>query len=141
MKPLVSIIIPTLNEVHTICLTLDAIAANGTAHEVIVVDGGSSDGTADLAEQRGVRLVRATQCNRAIQMNQGKGLAAGNVLLFLHADTLIAPEALTKIADALRERQIAGGAFARRSRSRSLFLRTTCLLAELRGKAFRLVPW
>jgi rSAM/selenodomain-associated transferase 2 len=136
VKPLVSIIIPTLNEVHTICLTLDAIAANGTAHEVIVVDGGSSDGTADLAEQRGVRLVRATQCNRAIQMNQGKGLAAGNVLLFLHADTLIAPEALTKIADALRERQIAGGAFARQYASRSLFLRTTCLLAELRGKAF-----
>jgi glycosyltransferase involved in cell wall biosynthesis len=39
MKPLVSIIIPTLNEVHSICPTLDAIAANWTAHEVIVVDG------------------------------------------------------------------------------------------------------
>jgi len=58
------------------------------------------------------------------------------VLLFLHADTLIAPVALARIANALRERQVAGGAFARRYSSRSLFLRTTCLLAELRGKAF-----
>jgi rSAM/selenodomain-associated transferase 2 len=136
MKPLVSIIIPTLDEVHTICPTLDAIAANATAHEVIVVDGGSSDKTADLAEQRGVHLVRATERNRAIQMNQGKTLAAGNTLLFLHADTLIAPEALTKITNALRERQVVGGAFARQYASRSAFLRITCLLAEIRGKAF-----
>jgi rSAM/selenodomain-associated transferase 2 len=136
LKPLVSIIIPALNEVHTICPTLDAIDANETAHEIIVVDGGSSDGTADLAEQRGVHLVRATERNRPIQMNQGKRLAAGNVLLFLHADTIIPPEGLTKIMIALGEPQVVGGAFARQYASGSLFLRTTCLLAELRGKAF-----
>ncbi len=136
MKPLVSIIIPTLDEVNTICPTLDAIAANETVHELIVVDGGSSDKTADLAEQRGVHLVRATGRNRAIQMNQGKTMAAGNILLFLHADTLIAPQALTKITNALRERRVSGGAFARQYASRSLFLRTTCLLAELRARAF-----
>jgi rSAM/selenodomain-associated transferase 2 len=136
MKPLVSIIIPTLDEADTICPTLAAIAANGTAHEVIVADGGSSDGTAELGEQRGIRLVRATERNRAIQMNEGRRLAGGDALLFLHADTLIAPEALAKITNALRERQVVGGAFARRYASPSLFLRTTCLLAELRGKAF-----
>jgi rSAM/selenodomain-associated transferase 2 len=136
MKPLVSIIIPTLDEVHTICPTLAAIATNETAHEVVVVDGGSSDGTADLAEQKGAHLVRATKRNRAIQMNEGRRLAAGEALLFLHADTLIARVALASITNALRDRQVAGGAFARRYASRSLFLRTTCLLAELRGKAF-----
>jgi glycosyltransferase involved in cell wall biosynthesis len=52
MKPIVSIIIPTLDEARTILPTLDAIAANETAHEAIVVDGASSDGTADIAEQR-----------------------------------------------------------------------------------------
>jgi rSAM/selenodomain-associated transferase 2 len=136
MKPLVSIIIPTLNEVHAICPTLAAIATNETAHEVVVVDSGSSDGTADLAEQTGARLVRAKERNRAIQMNEGRRLAKGEFLLFLHADTLIAPVALASITNALRDRQVAGGAFARRYTSRSLFLRTTCLLAELRGKAF-----
>jgi rSAM/selenodomain-associated transferase 2 len=136
MKPLVSVIIPTLDEVHSICPTLDAVAANETAHEVIVVDGGSSDGTADLAEQRGACLVRATERNRAIQMNEGRRMAKGETLLFLHADTLIAQEALMKIANVLRDRQVAGGAFGRRYACPSLFLRTTCLLAELRGKAF-----
>jgi rSAM/selenodomain-associated transferase 2 len=133
MKPLVSIIIPTLDEAHMVLPTLDAIAANETLHEVIVVDGGSSD---DFAEQRGARLVRARERNRSIQMNKGRRPARGDVLLFLHADTLIAPAALAKITDALGERRVVGRAFARRYESRSLFLRTTCLLAELRGNAF-----
>jgi rSAM/selenodomain-associated transferase 2 len=136
MKPLVSIIIPTLDEVHAICPTLAAIATNDTVHEVVVVDGGSSDGTADLAEQKGARLVRAKERNRAIQMNEGRRLATGEALLFLHADTLIARGALASITNTLRDRQVVGGAFARRYASKSLFLRTTCLLAELRGKVF-----
>lgn len=134
MKPIVSIIIPTLNEAHTLRPVLDAIAANAMPHEVIVVDGGSSDGTADLAEQLGVRVVRATARGRAAQMNQGRRLAHGDAFLFLHADTLIAPVALEKITNALREGRAVGGAFARRYASRSVFLRATCLLAELRGK-------
>jgi glycosyltransferase involved in cell wall biosynthesis len=107
MKHLVSVIIPTLDEAHMILPTLDAIAANETPHEVIVADGGSSDKTDELAEQTGARLVRATERNRAIQMNEGRGLARGEVPLFLHADTLIAPVALARIANALRERQVA----------------------------------
>jgi rSAM/selenodomain-associated transferase 2 len=136
MKPVVSIIIPTLDEAHTICPTLASIATNQAAWEVIVVDGGSSDGTADLAEQRGARLVRAAQRNRAIQMNEGRRLAEGEVLLFLHADTFIPPVALLGITNSLLDRHVAGGAFARRYASESLFLRMTCLLAELRGRAF-----
>jgi len=133
MKPLVSIIIPTLDEAHMILPTLDAVAANGTPHDVIVVDGGSSDRTDELVQQRSASLIRATERSRAIQMNEGRRLAKGEALLFLHADTLIARVALARITNALRDRQIAGGAVARRYASRSLFLRTTCLLAELRG--------
>jgi hypothetical protein len=80
--------------------------------------------------------MRATERNRASQMNHGRRLARGDVLLFLHADTLIARVALTKIIDALRRRQVVGGAFARRYASRSVFLLATCLLTEIRGKAF-----
>jgi glycosyltransferase involved in cell wall biosynthesis len=61
MKPLVSIIIPTLDEAHMILPTLDAVAANGTPHDVIVVDGGSSDRTDELVQQRSARLIRATE--------------------------------------------------------------------------------
>jgi rSAM/selenodomain-associated transferase 2 len=136
MKPVVSIIIPTLNEAHLIVATLDAIGANTAPHEVIAVDGGSSDGTTELAEKRSDRLLRAAARNRATQMNEGRRLAKGDALLFLHADTLIAPVALEKIAKALSRREIVGGAFARRYASQSIFLRITCLLAELRGKMF-----
>lgn len=103
---------------------------------MIVVDGGSSDRTDELVQQRSASLIRATERSRAIQMNEGRRLAKGEALLFLHSDTLIARVALARITNALRDRQIAGGAFARRYASRSLFLRTTCLLAELRGQAF-----
>ena len=131
-----SIIIPTLNEAHQILSTLEAIEPNTTPNEVIVVDGGSSDGTAELAQKKSDCVLRATKRNRAIQMNQGRRLADGDVLFFLHADTLVAPVALEKIADAVRRRQVVGGAFARRYASRSMFLRATCLLAELRGRMF-----
>ena len=107
VKPFVSIIIPTLNEAHQILSTLEAIEPNTTPNEVIVVDGGSSDGTAELAEKKSDRVLRAMKRNRA-----------------------------EKIADAVRRRQVVGGAFARRYASPSMFLRATCLLAELRGRMF-----
>jgi len=125
-----------LNEGHVILSTLDAIAANATPYEIIVIDGGSSDGTAELAEKKSKRVLRTMERNRAIQMNEGRRLANGNVLLFLHADTLLAPLALEAIASAMRRSQVVGGAFARRYASRSVFLRMTCLLAELRGRTF-----
>jgi rSAM/selenodomain-associated transferase 2 len=133
---MISIIIPTLNEAHMLRPALNAIALNSPPHEVVVVDGGSSDGTVELAEQMGARVVRATARNRAIQMNEGRCFAQGDALLFLHADTLIAPVALEKITHALRRRATVGGAFARRYASESVFLRATCLLAGLRGELF-----
>lgn len=61
-------------------------------HEVIVVDGGSEDGTAELAAPLCDRLVRSAR-GRALQMNAGAGVAQGNALLFLHADTQLPPQA------------------------------------------------
>jgi rSAM/selenodomain-associated transferase 2 len=136
VKPLVSIIVPAWNEAETLRHALEAIAKNATPHEVIVVDGGSSDGTVGIAQRGGVRLVSAAAGNRAIQMNEGRRLAQGDVLLFLHADTLISRVALDRIVNALRRPRVVGGAFARRYASRSAFLRATCLLAEVRGRLF-----
>ena len=90
----ISIIIPTLNEATTIedCLgqfDCGSRALSGPdGLEIIVVDGGSDDGTAGIAGScPGVRLVDSGERGRAVQMNAGAAASSGDVLLFLHADT------------------------------------------------------
>ena len=83
----VSIVIPALNEAGPLVPCLDA-AARGDPHETIVVDGGSDDGTAEVARSRGAIVLTAPR-GRAKQMNHGAAVATGGTLLFLHADTLL----------------------------------------------------
>ncbi len=68
--------------------------------EIILVDGGSTDNTVEIARETGVRCVIAPQKGRAAQMNYGAGLAAGRILYFLHADTLPPDGALRHIVAA-----------------------------------------
>jgi rSAM/selenodomain-associated transferase 2 len=82
-----SVIVPALNEAGVIVAALQALAPlRGRGHEVIVVDGGSSDATPDVARPHCDRLVVSPR-GRALQMNAGARAATGDVLLFLHADT------------------------------------------------------
>lgn len=81
----ISIIIPTLNEAENIRLTLEQ-ASRGSSVEVIVVDGGSSDGTPGIASSLGARVLTCPP-SRAGQMNAGAAAATGELLVFLHADT------------------------------------------------------
>lgn len=78
--------------------------------EVIVADGGSQDGTAAIAQAAGATVVSAPR-GRAVQQNAGARAATGNVLLFLHADTFLVPEAATQIETALANSQVGCGAF------------------------------
>lgn len=85
--PLLSIIIPTLDEEASLPLLLADIAEQqGVRIEVIVGDGGSTDGTEAVAIAGGARFVRARR-GRGAQMNDAAGLAGGPFLLFLHADS------------------------------------------------------
>src|ERR671929_685874 len=87
MAPRLSIVMPVLNEAAAIgeaLATLAPLRARG--HEVIVVDGGSTDGTAELAAPLCDQVLRAPR-GRALQMNAGARVASGEALLFLHADT------------------------------------------------------
>ena len=96
-----SIVVPVLDEAEGIAAHLAALAplrANGA--EVIVVDGGSTDATCELAEPLSDRVVVAPR-GRATQMNAGAALASGDVLVFLHADTRLPVEADRLIAAAL----------------------------------------
>ncbi len=82
-----SIVIPVLNEAAAIGATLASLAPlRGRGHEVVVADGGSEDGTRELAAPLADRVFRAPR-GRARQMNAGAAAATGEALLFLHADT------------------------------------------------------
>ena len=83
----ISIIVPVLNEGEAIGAALEALAPlRVRGHELIVVDGGSTDGTQELARGRADRVLAAPR-GRASQMNAGARVASGEALLFLHADT------------------------------------------------------
>lgn len=87
MTPMLSIIVPALNEAAGIVPTLLALAPlRARGAELIVVDGGSDDGTAELAAAHADRVVASAR-GRARQMNAGAAMARAPVLLFLHADT------------------------------------------------------
>jgi rSAM/selenodomain-associated transferase 2 len=106
----ISIIIPALNEAEFIGETLDAASRVRGEVEVIVVDGGSADGTAEVARARGARVVTAAR-GRGAQMHAGALAARGELLWFLHADTRAPADAAECIARALRDTRAVGGNF------------------------------
>jgi rSAM/selenodomain-associated transferase 2 len=86
-SPMLSVVVPTLNA----AATLDGcVASVSEADEILVVDGGSGDGTAAVAERRGARVLFAPP-GRGSQLAAGAAAAKGDWLLFLHADTRLAP--------------------------------------------------
>jgi rSAM/selenodomain-associated transferase 2 len=105
----ISVIVPVLDEEKTIAMTLEALIALAP-YEIIVVDGGSTDRTAAICQQLGVKILVSAR-GRAQQMNYGAGHASGDVLLFLHADTRLPDSALRDIAMALRGPDCLGGRF------------------------------
>ena len=133
---MISIIIPILNEADFLSATLSHVQANSIKHEMVLVDGGSTDATLEIAKSAGAHVVISPQCQRAAQMNLGAQHAHGEIFLFLHADTLLAPTALEQIEKVLADPRVVGGAFVRRYDSSSLFLQATCYLAELRSRWF-----
>jgi len=108
-RPRLSVIIPALNEEAAVARAVDSALAVPTV-EVIVVDGGSRDRTSLVAASRGVSVI-LSQKGRATQMNAGAGRASGDVLVFLHADTVLPPGYDRAIARTLDRPGTAAGAF------------------------------
>ncbi len=108
---MISIILPVLNEERRIGQRLTELSAMEGIGEVLVVDGGSSDGTVERARAfPGVRVLSAPR-GRASQMNAGAERARGSVLLFLHADVRLPPEAFHHVTRALEDPGVVAGAF------------------------------
>ena len=106
----ISIIVPVLNEAAIIRGFLQHLRAVAPDAEIIVVDGGSMDGTVELCRGLADRIVESAR-GRARQMNAGAQVAHGKILWFLHADSLIATNSLKAIEDVLADSRIAGGCF------------------------------
>ena len=131
-----SIVMPTFQEAGRIAETLDAARALGGDIEIIVVDGGSSDGTAEIARGLGARVIEAEHRGRARQMNQGAAAARGDVLLFLHADTLLPPDARSAVAAILSDPAVAGGCFRLRFDDDHPVLRVSSALSSFGFRLF-----
>lgn len=98
---LISVVVPSLDEQETIASTLRPLQPlRGQDIEIIVIDGGSTDGTIELAHPLADRIERAHR-GRAAQMNAGARLARGDVLLFLHADTRLPSQFVELVHNAL----------------------------------------
>lgn len=130
-----SIIIPVLNEERTIAATL-ADLDRVEAAEVIVVDGGSTDRTAESVRATSARLVVSPR-GRAAQMNAGARQAAGDVLLFLHADTKLPAGASRDIRECMADARCAGGRFDIRLDSTRPLLRLVGRMISLRSRLTR----
>jgi rSAM/selenodomain-associated transferase 2 len=139
-NPKISIIVPALNEAQSITHILgDLAAARAAGHELILVDGGSSDATPGLGRSLVDRLVVAPR-GRATQMNAGAAQATGDLLWFLHADTRVPPGAADRLLAALAEGKtwgrfdvrLSGGAALLRVVERMMNLRS-CLTGIATG--------
>jgi rSAM/selenodomain-associated transferase 2 len=108
-----SIVIPALNEAATLPETIRRARANPEVCEIILVDGGSSDATRAVAEELGCRVLAAPS-GRGGQMRAGARQTQGDVVLLLHADTWLPPEAGHAVMNCLRDNTVVAGGFWKR---------------------------
>jgi rSAM/selenodomain-associated transferase 2 len=109
----ISVIIPTLNERENLPETLRALAALSDLYEIIVVDGGSDDGTREWLSHHlpaNGRMMDGPR-GRGNQLNTGAEAATGDVVLFLHADTRLPTTAVRGITELLANTDVAAGGF------------------------------
>ncbi len=128
---MISVIIPILNEAKILDETLSRLQPELVNHELIIVDGGSTDESVNIAEKYG--KVVASQRGRAKQLNAGASIASGDFLLFLHADVWLEPGALNAVETALSWGYVGGG-FLQKIDRKNILYRLIEMTADMRGK-------
>jgi rSAM/selenodomain-associated transferase 2 len=154
---MISVVMPTLNEQQVLPKTLAALLSQPGDFEVIVVDGGSTDGTREIVEKFRVESVELRVGNsqfsthhsplsvltaprgRASQMNAGAAEARGEWLLFLHADTLLPDGALARLNAMEPDVSVQAGGFRHRFSGTDCRLRAVSWLDNFRCRRSRVI--
>ena len=128
----VSIIIPTFNEAQNIGKLVHYLKENADENlaEIIVSDGGSADETVVIAQNFGVKVVKSPEKGRASQMNFGASLATGDLLYFVHADTIPPKSYLADLIKAVQQ-GYQMGRYLSRYDSKSWLLKINALLSRI----------
>ena len=127
----ISVIIPTLNEAKILEETLSRLQPELESHELIVVDGGSTDASVCIAEKYGKVVV--SERGRAKQLNAGAAAATGDILIFLHADVWLESGALAAVVPALSSGYVGGG-FRQKIEGRGFLYRLIEIGGNIRGR-------
>lgn len=135
VAPLISVVVPVLDEAAEIEATL-ATTRDPAVLEVIVVDGGSRDATAEMARRRADRVIAAPR-GRASQMNAGAAIARGEILLFLHGDTRL-PAGFGRAACAAIAAGCVGGRFDVALRGSHAMLPVVAAMINARSRLTRI---
>jgi len=133
--PFVSVIVPVLNEAQLLGDFLRQVREISSDLEIIVVDGGSCDGSISIAEGLADQVLVAPR-GRASQMNVGAAIARGSVFWFLHADLNVPRPSVERIRAALADPDIAGGCFRLRYPRRELVYRVSDSLGNVGVRLF-----
>lgn len=124
---LISFVIPAWNEESVLGATLDAVtkAARHLAEptEVIVVDDSSTDQTAEIAREKGARVITVHHRQIAAARNAGAREAKGDLLIFVDADTIVTPAAVCAAVAAVRSGAVGGGCAIRYGGRIPMYLR------------------
>jgi len=134
----VSIIIPVLNEAPLIRPFLSNLRERTPGAEIIVVDGGSTDDTGQLAQGFCDLVIQSGERSRAKQMNAGADVARGDIFWFLHADAKVPLESLNEIERIMRDPQVSGGFFRIRLPAAPAVYRLTDGFAHYAGLLLRM---
>ena len=114
--PTVSVLVPAFNEEATLANNLEGlIRQDHPSYEIIVIDDGSTDGTADVARHFAtlhpglIRVLSQSNAGKALALNHGLLEASGDVIVVVDADSILAPDALTQLAGTVPAARRPGG--------------------------------
>ncbi len=131
--PLITVIIPTLDEEEHITRAVKSACGSSSTVECIVVDGGSNDRTRELAASAGATVIRGPR-GRGPQMNTGAARAKGEILLFLHADARLPRGFDSEVREIIEGKGAILGAFSLDIAPSAPSLRLISLVANLRAR-------
>lgn len=132
---MISVIIPVLNEDKILDKTLRNLQSELIGHELIIVDGGSSDNSVEIAKKYGT--VISSGKGRAKQLNAGAEKANGKILIFLHADVWLEKGAIFEVERAITFGFVGGG-FLQKIDGKNLLYRIIERSADIRGKYMKI---